>query len=91
VRDAQLRLEKLQQAISQQRMNDTAMFSHALRGAALSVGAAPFAALCYRIESAAQQQSAAELEQLLPQLQACHQALLVEIHLYLPPQDATAD
>ncbi|WP_374555860.1 response regulator [Aquitalea pelogenes] len=89
VRDAQLRLEKLQQAVSQQRMTDIAMFSHALRGAALSIGAAPFAALCYRIESAAQQQSAAELEQLLPQLLDCHQALLVEIHPYLPPQDAT--
>nr|WP_255497163.1 response regulator [Aquitalea sp. LB_tupeE] len=89
VRDAQLRLEKLQQAISQQRMTDIAMFSHALRGAALSIGATPFAALCYRIESAAQQQSAAELEQLLPQLLDCHQALLVEIHPHLPPQDAT--
>ncbi|BBF85825.1 multi-sensor hybrid histidine kinase [Aquitalea magnusonii] len=91
IRDAQLRLEKLQQAISQQRMNDSAMFAHALRGAALSIGAAPFAALCYRIESAAQQQAATELEQLLPQLLDCHQALLEEIQPYLPPQDASAD
>ena len=89
VQDAQLRLEKLQQAIGQQRLSDIAMFAHALRGAALSIGASPFAALCYRIESAAQQQSLAELDQLLSQLMAYHQALLLEIHPHLPPANAT--
>ncbi|WP_159876061.1 response regulator [Aquitalea denitrificans] len=84
IRDAALRLDKLRQSLADSKPQDMAMYAHALRGAALSIGALPFATLCQQVESAAQQQDAAALDKLLQELETCHQALLAEIRPRLP-------
>jgi HPt (histidine-containing phosphotransfer) domain-containing protein len=84
IRDAALRLDKLRQSLADNKPQDMALYAHALRGAALSIGALPFASLCQHVESAAQQEDAAALGTLLRELEACHQLLLVEIRPHLP-------
>jgi CheY-like chemotaxis protein len=65
IRDAALRLDKLRQSLADNKPQDMALYAHALRGAALSIGALPFASLCQHVESAAQQEDAAALGTLL--------------------------
>jgi two-component system, sensor histidine kinase and response regulator len=87
VADSIKRMAGLQQAIAQSGQDEVARLAHALQGAALSIGAKPFARQCQQLETAARQQQDAALATLLQELDQGHQALLAEIRLHLATTD----
>lgn len=89
VTDSSKRMAGLLQAIAQSRLDEVARLAHALQGAALSIGAKPFAVQCQQLETAARQQQGAALATQLQELEQGHQALLAEIRPHLAATDTS--
>ncbi|MBA4710351.1 hybrid sensor histidine kinase/response regulator [Aquitalea aquatica] len=89
VTDSATRMATLQQVVAQSQLDEAARLAHALKGAALSIGAKPFAMQCQQFEAAARQQQGAALASLLQELDTGRQALLAEIQPHLGTPDTT--
>lgn len=75
-------LGQLDEAISRERYTDVGDITHAIKGAALSVGAARLAALCEAINSAADSGRADHLRTLAGETNECFERTVVEFDAY---------